>query len=123
MNKRTHERNRLTIGLDVVDKTSKAVLGHLANLSEGGMLLIADKPLPPHEVRQVFLKPSDFQPLSAQPVEAEIEIKWTRPDSTQNAYRIGCHFLYHHPKLPTVTHQIDRLLGFDPRLYYFSPRA
>lgn len=121
VNNRTHERNRLIVGFEVVDKTSEAVLGYLANISESGMLLISDNPLPPTAVRQVILKPTDCQPLAARPIEAEIEIKWTCPDDGQNAHRVGCYFLYHHPKTPSVNRQLDRVLGFDPRLYYFTP--
>ena len=123
MEKRRHYRHKLTVDLEVFDTKSENFLGSIADLSEGGMQLLAEQPLPLRQRCWVTIKPSEFKPLSWRNIRIQVMVRWIEPETDFSGYRIGCEYLPVASSSLSVPKQIDHSLGFDPCVYRIVPYA
>lgn len=89
---RRQPRRALVSHCPVVDSMTEETIGHAGNLSQGGMLLIANRSLPDDALFQFrFHLPSDTGP--AQPVEVGAHVLWQSPGGAPGQHWIGLRFL------------------------------
>lgn len=89
---RRQPRRAVTGRCDVVDSMTDETVGHVGNLSIGGMLLIANRSLPDDALFQFrFPLPSDAG--SAQPVEVGVHVLWQSPGGAPGQHWTGLRFL------------------------------
>ena len=77
--KRRRQRNNLIYYLKVFDRKTGALLGHLVDINEEGIMVITEKPLPTqveYDLKLVF--PSDI--FGEEEIEFSATSRWTRPD-------------------------------------------
>jgi len=103
-------RKALFLYLDVFDKRSNELLGHLGNLSEGGLMLLANKPIL-NRIKHLRIRlPNDKEDIDFEKefIDVKVEICWTEPDPNPNIHRIGCRFLkVSHADLTIIEELID----------------
>ena len=91
--RRMHRRD-VAGRIDVVDTMSGQTMGHLGNLSVGGMLLIASVPLTE---------------------DALYQCRFILPDSGENSIEVGAHILwFDNASAPGQSWAGVRFLGLDP---------
>lgn len=74
---RRHERYEVTDVIEVLDVLAERTLGRLVDISEGGMLLSSDAPIPLNRIFQVTLSLPRAIP-STEPICVGIESLWHR---------------------------------------------
>jgi len=77
--KRRSVRKALFLNLDIFDKRSNELLGHLGDLSEGGLMIIADKPIF-SRIKHLRI-PLPEEEYSKAFIDVKVEICWTKPDT------------------------------------------
>lgn len=105
-------RKHLLFYLDILDLHTGQLLGHLGDISLDGLMMITDHPMRLNQVRDVLIKLPDGEGLTASSIEAEVEVRWTRPDMNPNLHRIGCRFLKISSQNRELIEQVEKLLGW-----------
>jgi c-di-GMP-binding flagellar brake protein YcgR len=78
--------------VDVIDTITEDVVGHLGNLSSGGMLLIANRNLPEDALFQLrFSLPDEFSPAHA--ITTGAHVLWQARGHAPGQYWVGMRFL------------------------------
>lgn len=89
---RRHQRRAVPGIVDVIDTMNDSVIGHLGNLSAGGMLLIAHRPLPDDALFQFrFILPDAI--ATAQPLVVGAHVLWQERGHAPGQYWVGMRFL------------------------------
>ena len=91
MEKRRSVRKPLFLNLDIFDKRSHELLGNLGDLSEGGLMIVASKPIL-SRIKHLRIRLPEGE-YSKAFIDAKVEICWIRPDSNPNIQKVGCRFL------------------------------
>lgn len=91
MEKRHFIRKTLFLYLDIFDKRTGELLGHLGDLSKGGLMILANKPIF-SRIKHLKIRLPEGE-FSKEFIEAKVEICWARADINPNIYCVGCHFL------------------------------
>ena len=90
--RRRQPRRAVPGRVDVVDTLTEEVVGYLGNLSVGGMLLIANRPLPDDALFQFrFNLPDGIG--TAQPLEVGAHVLWQDKAGAPGQSWIGLRFL------------------------------
>ena len=90
--RRRQPRRAVPGRVDVVDTLTEEVVGYLGNLSVGGMLLIANRPLPDDALFQSrFRLPDGIG--AAQPIEVGAHVLWQERAGAPGQSWIGLRFL------------------------------
>lgn len=88
--------------IEVVDTMTEEAIGHLGNLSVGGMLLIANRTLPDDALYQLrFVLPGEAHPQP--PIEVGAHVLWQDQASAPGQSWVGVRFL---GLAPQVTRQL-----------------
>jgi hypothetical protein len=83
-------RNYLFQYMDVLDQKTQEHLGVLVDISQGGIMLISQHPLPPGEIRDIFIETDIGEEQSHPPVKMQIVSVWNRPNINPALTCIGC---------------------------------
>jgi hypothetical protein len=86
--KRNFKRWQLIFYLRVFDQDTGSLLGHIIDISEGGMMLISEQPLPIDQMFRLYLEvPQDTGPR--QHIEFEALSLWSKNDINPDFYDTG----------------------------------
>ena len=86
--KRNFKRWQLIFYLRVFDQDTGSLLGHIVDISESGMMLISDQPLPVDQPFRLYLEaPRDTGPR--QRIEFEAHSLWSKNDINPDFYDTG----------------------------------
>ncbi len=89
--KRNFKRWQLIFYLRVFERDTGSLLGHIIDVSEGGMMLISEQPLPIDQPFHVYLEvPQDTGPR--QHIECEVHSLWSNNDINPDFYDTGFRF-------------------------------
>lgn len=112
MEHRGKERKHLFLYLDVVDRLSGKLLGHLGDISEGGLMVISEHFLPLNVEHYVRIKLPEGE-FNAKYLDAKIETRWEKPDVNPNLRCIGCRFVQIDQDDMEIILQLGELLSFE----------
>ncbi len=104
-------RGDVVFYLRLFDGTSSRVIGHLADISEQGLMLISDEPIEVGKTSRLRLGvPEELH--EKQEVLFEATSRWCRPDGTPNLYISG--FTINDPtkEVQNCIHRLVREFGF-----------
>ena len=99
---RRKRRRQATDKVEVVDAMTDVVVGHLGNLSENGMLLIATVPLADDALYQLRFNLCHSRDR-ARAIEVGAHLLWQEGDGTQGHTWIGLRFI------TVLEHQLQQL--------------
>lgn len=115
LDERKHIRHRPVVYLKVFDQDSKALVGHLVDISDRGLMLVTSAPMASgRRLRLLFHPPEDWQ--AHEPVCFEAEVRWSRPEANPELHDIGLVVI--NPS-PEYRQALDRLTAG----YVFSGKA
>ncbi|MEZ4525243.1 MAG: PilZ domain-containing protein [Desulfobacterales bacterium] len=81
--KRTADRRNLLRYLKIFDKESGEFLGHLVNISAGGMLMVSEQPVQPDTNLHLHIE------LVSERIPVKVCCVWCREDPEIESYNIG----------------------------------
>ncbi len=109
--RRTTERHNLIMYLRVHDRTTDDLVGHVVDVSTGGMMLVADNPFQPKETRQLrMVLPSIEEPDRT--VDIDVECRWCGPDVNDTYFDAGFRFLNESAELREIIRGVVDDVGF-----------
>lgn len=89
--KRYYRRWQLIFYLRVYERDSASLLGHIIDLSEGGMMVLSDQPIAVEQNFHLWVDaPRETGPR--QRIELEAHSIWCRPDINPDFYNTGLRF-------------------------------
>lgn len=112
MEHRTKQRKHVFLYLDVYDQITGQLLGHLGDISNEGLMIIANQPLPLHLRQAVRVKLPEGE-FSKSFIDLDIETRWTAPDVNPDLHCIGCLFVEISPEDEELVDAVGKLLSFD----------
>jgi hypothetical protein len=87
-NRRREKRVDVRSGVYVWNEIDDAPMGQLANISDGGLMVMTEQALPIDAVFQVRIQPAD--PSAAQPrFSLGVETLWAQPGPGHHSYWVG----------------------------------
>ncbi len=81
--KRTADRRNLLRYLKVFDQKSGEFVGHLVNISAGGMLMVSEHPVQPDRNLQLHIE------MVSEKIPVKVRCVWCREDPDIESYNIG----------------------------------
>ena len=112
INKRKSPRRDTVLYLPIVDAESGNQIGRMADISQTGILIVADSALPEgRRIQARILLPPHLADLSAE-LAVEIEPRWSRPDKNPQLVLNGCFLVVDESDAETVSALIERY-GFN----------
>ncbi|MGE0084368.1 MAG: PilZ domain-containing protein [Desulfococcaceae bacterium] len=81
--KRTADRRNLQRYLKVFDQESGGFVGHLVNISAGGMLMVSENPVQPDTNLQMCIE------MVSEKIPVKVRCVWCREDPEIESYNIG----------------------------------
>jgi len=112
MEHRTKKRKHVFLYLDVYDQETGQLLGHLGDISNEGLMIIANQPLPLSTMRQVRVKLPKGE-FTKSFIDLEVQTRWTAPDVNPDLHCIGCLFMDISPEDEELVEAVGKLLSFD----------
>lgn len=110
--RRTAERHNLIMYLRVHDQETDELVGHVVDVSTGGMMLVTDAPFQPkteHKLRVVL-------PYTEQDEERTLDIdaecRWCGPDANDDYFDAGFRFTEPNAKLREMITDVVDDVGF-----------
>jgi PilZ domain len=91
--RRKISRKYLAVYSRVFDRGSGRVLGYLADLSRKGTMIISDNPLPERQMINLRFDLPDPPLFSADHLDVQAQVAWSRPDVDPSFYNVGFEFL------------------------------
>jgi len=86
--KRTIERRHLVFYLRVFDGTSNKIIGHLVNISAGGIMLVSEKPIKTNREYRLRIKlPKEV--VGRDEITIDATSCWSKPDSNPDFFVNG----------------------------------
>ena len=111
--RRRSERHNLIMYLRVHDQSSGELLGHVVDLSTGGLMLVSDTPFKPKSIYKLGVAlPYTEQADSV--VEIDVECRWCGPDINDDYYDVGFRFIYPTAELRELIAGLIEDVGFLP---------
>jgi len=110
---RHKERRHLMLYLDIVEKGTDRLLGHLGDISGEGVMILAPHPMALHVKRNIQIKLPDFEEFSKPSLDVTVETRWVKRDSNPSIHCVGCLFLDLDPNDLPLIEQICEELGFN----------
>jgi Tfp pilus assembly protein PilZ len=107
---RKHERATVAYHAEVRRRDSGEIIGHLADVSEGGMMLTAEKPLQVG-VRLALAVELPRQAGAGDSLPVTARVRWCEPDLAPGVYTVGLEYTGKRPTVARVGEQLVRLLG------------
>jgi hypothetical protein len=88
--RRRANRHQLLFNARVYDADEGGVIGHLSNLSEDGLMVITERPLPVGRAHRVRIPlPVEFEGMGE--LRTETTVAWTEPATHPAYHRNGLH--------------------------------
>jgi len=112
INKRPPRRH-LLFYLEIYDPKTHELIGHLGDISTEGIMIIVEKPVVFSKTKVISIKLPDLEEFNQRFIEAEVEIRWMKPDTNPNLHCIGCRFVDLDPDDLPVIELVQEVLGFD----------
>ncbi len=111
MEHRHLERKSLFLYLDVFNRETDSLLGHLGDISDGGLMLLTSMGLANGQLLKLRIKLPEGEGL---PVhwDVDVETRWHKPDANPDLYCVGCHFKQLPKEDLALITQIAELLEF-----------
>ena len=94
--KRRLPRKRPDVALHVTDAMTGEVVGHIGNLSQEGMLLLAQRPIVDDALYQFMFQLPDVHGR-LHPIEVGVHEQWSRPGTMRGQTWVGFRFVDIHP--------------------------
>lgn len=113
MNRNT--RNYLFQYMDVFDQHTHEHLGFLVDVSKSGLMIIAQRRLPPGQTRDVYIRTATGDGKETQPpVNMQITVVWNRPNINPELTCVGCKVFAVNPVDEQRLLAVAKSLSFDP---------
>lgn len=112
MEHRHRERKNLFIYLDVVKPQTGDLIGQLGDISNDGLMLICDHPLPMKQMMNIRIKLPDDEDFPQESLDLTVETRWTSPDTNPELHCNGCRFVNASSQDVAMAVQIGELLSF-----------
>lgn len=121
-NKRRAPRRDTVIYLRITDAGSGKEIGRLADVSDTGILIVSNAPLPTGEriAVQIHLPPHLMEGGETE-LSVEIEPRWSRPDKNPSLLLNGCVLYVDAERAPILSVLIERF-GFNNDTIDFRKR-
>ncbi|MEO1230507.1 MAG: PilZ domain-containing protein [Myxococcota bacterium] len=90
--RRTNERHNLIMYLRVHDQTTDSLVGHVVDVSTGGLMLVTNEAFEPysqHKLRVLLPYTEDAE----QTLDIDVECRWCGPDANEAYYDAGFRFV------------------------------
>ena len=112
-NRRRGERSQMTVLLPVYDQDQGQQIGHVIDISAGGMMLLSDGPMPLD--RQFHLKIMLPEPvLEHTEIYLEAQTLWSRPGVNPSVHETGLQLLDLYDSAADVIQELGRRSYFRP---------
>ncbi|EIJ40945.1 PilZ domain-containing protein [Beggiatoa alba B18LD] len=110
----THpSRRHLFLYLEIIDRDTQTLLGHLGDLSKEGVLIITDKPLKMNGIYNIRIQLPEDEDISKPYIDVKVEVRWEKPDINPALQLVGCHFIEIDPEDLYVIDDVSEVLGFN----------
>jgi c-di-GMP-binding flagellar brake protein YcgR len=106
--RRRYERRPLAAPIEVLDAESGQLVGLLADISSGGMMLRTDRPLPPGQ--KLLLTMAVASDGDGPPTVIEATVRWCEPDLDPATHVAGLRFEGHTPPAGVLVEDLRRRL-------------
>ncbi|MBX2813794.1 MAG: PilZ domain-containing protein [Myxococcales bacterium] len=109
--RRAAERHKLMMYLKVHHQVTNELVGHVVDLSTGGLMLVAGEPFQPksyHQLKVVLPLDEDQE----RTMDVDVECCWCGPDVNDAYYDAGFRFLSLCPSLNEMISDVVEDLGF-----------
>lgn len=109
--RRAAERHNLIMYLRVHDRNTDELVGHIVDVSTGGMMLVSDAPFVPQETHQLrVILPYTEQ--TDRTLDLDAECRWCGPDANEDYFDAGFRFLNPNAELREVISGVVEDVGF-----------
>lgn len=108
--RRRHERREAVAPIEILDANTGEVVGLLADISSGGMMLRSERALSPGRTMRLALVLPSGEYAESQ-IMFEASIRWCEPDLQPGAQVIGLQFSGHTPPAGLVVEELRRQLS------------
>lgn len=109
-------RRHLYYYLEIDDANSGEMIGRLGDISNNGLLLIAERAYPSGEVLDLEIKiPDDLDALKGiehSTLRLSCKTRWSKQEDNPNIYCNGCEILDLDDEKRAVIHQLFHAIGF-----------
>jgi c-di-GMP-binding flagellar brake protein YcgR len=112
MEHRGGDRKHLYLYLDVEDRRTGALIGHLGDISPGGIMIITENALPLHHEYYVRIKLPEEE-FNAKYLDVKVETRWQKPDVNPELQCIGCRFTHIDADDVTLVEALGKFLTFE----------
>ncbi len=112
MEHRHKQRKHVFLYLDVYDQEKGQLLGHLGDISNEGLMIMMDQPLPLQVTRKIRLKLPEGEFTKAF-IDLEVQTRWTAPDVNPDLHCVGCLFIDISPEDQELVEAVGNLLSFE----------
>lgn len=109
--RRTTERHNLYMYLRVRDSDTNDIIGHVVDVSSGGMMVVADHPFQLKEVRKMVVE-LPYTESEAATLDIEAECRWCGPDANEDYFDAGFMFLNQTAELRELIRGVVDDVGF-----------
>jgi len=106
-------RKQLILSLEVLDQHTKALLGHLGDISKNGMMIFTEQPLIFDSFKDVSIQLHDLEEFSQKTLDCKVKARWAKPDVNPKIHCIGCEFTNISAENLTLIEQLQDVLGFN----------
>lgn len=113
MEQRHYLRWPLFLFLDVLERSSKQLLGHLSDVSVDGMMFITAQPLSTNQIKDVYIQVESLDEIPDKLIEVQVQTRWVKPNLNPKWYCVGCHFLRVNPNDLILIDKLGKTLSFD----------
>ena len=108
--RRSAERHNLIMYLQVRDRESDELIGHVVDVSTGGMMVVCDAPFQPaakHQLRVLLPYTEEERTM-----DVDVECRWCGRDANEDYFDAGFRFLNTSTGLRDVIHSVVEDVGF-----------
>lgn len=113
MEHRHKVRKNLFLYLEVIDRDTQQLIGHLGDISQDGLMIICEYILPLRLRKNLRIKLPNSEDFTQQYLDVEVETRWTALDVNPDLHCIGCLFLHVDDADKTVIKQVGDVLSFS----------
>jgi hypothetical protein len=110
---RRQKRRHLIYYLEVFDRKSKRQIGHLADLTQEGILLLTQKELAPGDKLDLDIRLPEVPGLKSESLLVKATVRWTGLDKNPALRCVGCQLAPLDSKDQAVIDLLFKLVGFE----------
>ncbi len=106
-------RKHVFLYLEIFDRDTQQLLGHLGDISHDGLMIITERTLPLHERKNLRIKLPDSEEFTEAYLDVQVETRWIAPDANPEIQCIGCLFTHVNPADEALIRQVGEVLSFE----------